>query len=216
MQKLINKFGFKKKKIFLNKFYPINFKIFKPRNKIGLRKKHNLPLQKKIILFSSSDIKDERKGIKYFIKIANHFKNDASFYFVTLGNSKNINLSIKNKNYSHIEFLSHNKSTEIYSLSDLYVCTSIIDNLPLTILESMTSGLPVITFDNGGSKEAVMDNGYIVKNRDYLAIIKILSNLKKKQVQTLSKKSRIFALNNFHPSKIANNYIKIFQNINKN
>ena len=216
MQKLINKFGFKKKKIFLNKFYPINFKIFKPRNKIGLRKKHNLPLQKKIILFSSSDIKDERKGIKYFIKIANYFKNDANFYFVTLGNSKNINLSIKNKNYSHIEFLSHNKSAEIYSLSDFYVCTSIIDNLPLTILESMSSGLPVITFDNGGSKEAVMDNGYIVKNRDYQAIIKILSNLKTKQVQRLSKKSRMFALNNFNPSKIANNYIKIFQNINKN
>ena len=215
MQKLINKFGFKKKKIFLNKFYPINCKIFKPRNKIYLRKKHNLPLQKKIILFSSSNIKDERKGIKYFIKIANYFKDNANFHFVSLGGYKNINLLINNKNYSHIEFLSHNKSAEIYSLSDIYVCTSIIDNLPLTILESMSSGLPVITFDNGGSKEVVIDNGYIVKNRDYKAIIEILNNLKKKQLQRLSKKSRMFALNNFNPSKIANNYIKIFQNINK-
>ena len=33
------------------------------------------------------------------------------------------------------------------------ICTSIIDNLPLTILEALSSGNLVVSFKNGGSEE---------------------------------------------------------------
>ena len=68
--KVIHLYQHLKKKLFLSKYYPIDTKIFRPRNKLYLRKKYNLPLDKKINLFSAQDINDERKGYYYFKKTA--------------------------------------------------------------------------------------------------------------------------------------------------
>ena len=201
-----------KKKIFLCKYYPINTQLFKPRNKNRLRKKYNLPNDKKIIFFSAQDLSDLRKGYQFFIDIAKNLKNQKDIFFVSLGKYKKDLSEIKN--LRQIEFLPHKKIPEIYSLSDIFICTSLIDNLPLTILEALSSGNTVISLKNGGSDEILKDIGYSFKKSQKFEIIKKLKKISFQEINNKSKKSRNFALKYFNEKKIGNQYKKIFTKIN--
>ena len=71
---------------FKNKiFYASIIRLIYPylnQEKNKLRIKYNLPLNKKISYFSAQDIKDNRKGYKYFVKIkTNYLKKKIFFYF---------------------------------------------------------------------------------------------------------------------------------------
>lgn len=212
-KKFLQSFPLLKKKIFLSNFYPIDTDIFKPRNKIQLRKKYNIPANKKVILFSAQDMHDERKGFVYFRKIIKKLSDNHNFYFISLG-KKNFDLSF-NPNHKHIDFLSNIKTAEIYSLSDIYICTSIIDNLPLTILEALSSGNLVISFKNGGSDEVLDGIGYTFKISEIDKMIKLIAKLDNKKIVKKSFDSRKFAKKNFDQKKIGKQYLTIFKKINK-
>ena len=123
-----------KSKIFLCKYYPIDIELFKPRNKIYLRKKYGLPINKKIVFFSAQDFSDARKGYNYFLEIVEKLKYNNEIFFLSLGK---INKLLKNfNNLKQMNFLPHNMISDLYSLSDIFLCTSTIDNLPLTVLEA--------------------------------------------------------------------------------
>ena len=200
-----------KKKIFISKYYPIDTKVFKPKNKAYLRKKYNIPLKKKIILFSAQDIGDERKGFSYFKKIIKNLSKDKKFYFISVGKS---NPNLENlKNYQHINFLGNKKTSDIYSLSDIYICTSLIDNLPLTILEALSSGNLVISFKNGGSEEVLKKIGYTFKLGEVNKMIKFIENLDNKIIKKKSKLARKFAIKNLSFKNTRKQYLNIFQKI---
>ena len=204
-----------KKKVFLCRYYPIDLNLFRPRDKNKLRNKYNIITDKKIILFSSQNINDERKGELYFHHIIKHFYRHEKFYFVLVGNGFLKEEIIKYNNFLHIPYQNQEQMAEIYSLSDIYISTSVIDNLPLTILEAISSGLVVISFDSGGAKEVVKKNsGYLIINKNYIQIIKILNNLKDKMINKKSKISRNFALENFSFKKNRDNYLSIINKIN--
>ncbi|HYE67258.1 MAG TPA: glycosyltransferase [Anaerovoracaceae bacterium] len=76
-----------------------------------------------------------------------------------------------------------NDVPEILSACDVGVLSSASESFPNAIVEYMASGLPVVTTDVGGVREAVVDgvNGYIVGVGDWKSlgakIINILSNV---------------------------------------
>ena len=73
-------------------------------------------MNKKIILFSAQDIKDNRKGYKYFVKIKNKLSKEKDIFFISLGNLYLKLQSQNSENYKHIDFCSNKESAEIYSL----------------------------------------------------------------------------------------------------
>lgn len=202
-------------RVFLCKYYPINTNLFKPRNKISLKKKFNIKTDKIIILFSAHSIIDPRKGESYFYKLVKYFSNHEKFHFVIVGGGGFDTKFKEFNNCSLFPLLDHEQMAEVYSLADIYICTSILDNLPLTILEALSSGLLVITFDNGGAKEVIGNYGYTVPNKNYKSIILILSKLTRQSIARKSKKARNFAVKNLSSRKIKNNYLKIINRINK-
>lgn len=58
---------------------------------------------------------------------------------------------------------------EILNASDVLVRPSLVEGMPLTILEAMASGLPVIASDVGGVSEIVSDGntGYLIRPRSH-------------------------------------------------
>ena len=210
---LKKKFKFKKNKVFLCEYYPVDTDLFKPRNKEILRKKYNIPLDKIVIIFSSQNINDPRKGFIFYEKIMSVLQK--KFYFISIGSGYIKNNLYYTKNYKNLNFLNHNSLSEIYSLSDIYLCLSSLDNLPLTVLEAMSSGLCVISFDNGGVSEVLKNKGYLVKNKNYHKIISILKNINSKTILLKSSLCRNFALKNFKIRLISQKYFKIFKQINK-
>lgn len=198
-------------KVFLCKYYPVDTKLFKPRNKIRLRKKYNLPLNKKIVLFSAQDISDFRKGHKYFLEIVQKLKNDKNIFFLSLG--KNFDEISNFSNFKHLDFMSHENVPEIYSLSDIYVCTSLIDNLPLTVLEAISSGNVVFSFKNGGANEVLKNIGFTYEVSERNKLLLKLKNITTKHIRLKSIHSRKYAVQNFNKAKIAKQYMNIFKKI---
>ena len=97
--------------------------------------------------------------------------------------SRKINKLLKNfNNLKQMNFLPHNMISDLYSLSDIFLCTSTIDNLPLTVLEALSSGNVVISFKNGGTSEVIKNIGYSYKLGDTSSIIKTLKEIKKKKI----------------------------------
>ena len=200
-----------KNKIFLCENYPINTNIFKPRNKKNLRKKYNIPIKKKIIFFSAQDTSDFRKGYNHFINVVEKLKNEKNILFISVGRHRKDLDTIKN--LKQIDFLSHDKICEIYSLSDIFICTSVIDNLPLTVLEALASGNVVFSFKNGGANKILDKVGFSYDLNKKNQLINDLKKISLPQIRSKSYKSRSFALKNFNYQSISSQYSKIFKKI---
>lgn len=198
----------------LNNYYMplgINENIFKPtEDKNYKRLTNNLNIDGKIILFSTSNIMEERKGFKYLIK---------SLTDIDLNNPIGKNLTLltfgfldekiefnKIKHYHYPYTLNLEKRVEIYNLADFFISTSIEDSGPTTITEAMMCGVPVISFNTGDAVEYVINgfNGYKVKVKDSIDLrnkITEIFSLNSDQLIKLSKNARSFAEENLSQKK---------------
>ena len=66
-----------------------------------------------------------------------------------------------------------------YAAADVYVLPSLVEGFPLTALEAMACGLPVIVSENTFGRDVVTDqaDGYVVPIRDSAAIAERLQQL---------------------------------------
>lgn len=60
--------------------------------------------------------------------------------------------------------------------ADVYVCTSLIEGISLSIIEAMANGLPIIASNVGGNSELVIDgvNGMLFKSKDILDLTRCM------------------------------------------
>lgn len=61
---------------------------------------------------------------------------------------------------------------EIYNATDLFVTPSLMENLPNTIMEAMSCGIPCVSFNIGGIPQMIdhLHNGYVTNiSREDLA-----------------------------------------------
>lgn len=128
---------------------------------------------KKLIL-AVANYWDERKGLKYFLELAD-IKKDWSFVYI--GREK-VKTDRKYDNVIHIERTdSQTELAKWYSTADVFVNPTLEDNYPTTNLEAIACGTPVITFDTGGSPEIVEKTGFgeVVKEKTTDALFKALN-----------------------------------------
>lgn len=109
--------------------------------------------------------------------------------------------------------------TRLYAGAKIFCLSSTAEGLPLTILEAMSSGLPIVTFNVGSISDVVIDdfNGYLVKVRDVnelsLKINSILSN--EFLLETMGKRSEKFIRDNVSWESVALKILKIYTHAQK-
>jgi glycosyltransferase involved in cell wall biosynthesis len=153
---------------FLNKYKVetihngIDTNLFKPTsNKTELRLKHNLPTDKKIILFSASNLKDKSKGVKYILEAAELLK-ERDYYFIGIGNGK-VSETNNLKIFKYV--YDKQKMSELYSLSDAFCFASAAETFLLSAAEALSCGTPVVGFDIPVVRELINnDVGILTKN----------------------------------------------------
>ncbi|HSA06016.1 MAG TPA: glycosyltransferase [Candidatus Gastranaerophilales bacterium] len=195
----------------------IDEKVFTSTAKLYARKMLNLPLNKKILLFSASGcIKNPQKGGKYILETYKRLNNNKDYLFVNLGAEE-----AKNKgNWIDVAYIQDEKELALYySAADLFIYPSQAEVFGLVIAESMSCETPVIAFRNTAIPELVdhMETGYLAENKnieDFLNGIKTFldnDNLRK----NASIKSRQVVLEKFTLDRMINKYIELYQEIFK-
>lgn len=138
----------------------VDLNVMKPSeeaNEIKLR----YDLAESKIILGIAGIWDKRKGLEDFFKLATTL--DQRYKIVLVGLKKE-QLSDLPLNIIGIERTESVKMlAELYSAADVYINPTYSDNFPTTNIEALACGTPVITYDTGGSPEAVdTDTGIVV------------------------------------------------------
>lgn len=147
----------------------IDTSLYLPDDKRKSREKLNLPVHKKIVLFiAAGGIKNEFKGGKEVLKLANRYTNRDDILFVVIGETDK---KYEEEYRNLVIYPQIGKKEELatfYNASDALLFPSYRENFPLVILEAMACDIPVVAYDVGGIKESLEHKitGYIARYRD--------------------------------------------------
>ena len=129
----------------------VDTSIFYPRETNDIRAKLNIPNDYHIVLSVAPNLMSDSKGGKWILKLADMFK-DKKVRFIMVG--------VDDANFKHPDNVmvfkrtsDQNELAEFYSLADIFVICSKMENFPTTCLEAQCCGTPVCGFDVGGTKE---------------------------------------------------------------
>lgn len=145
-----------------NIFYSVSYE-----NKMGLRKKLNLPISKKIVIYTGR--LNKGKGLEMLLDVWKKNSNEnKNACLVIAGSGSNQFLSIEDQLK---QFVKENRLDEfvvftgyVYNIneylcaSDVFVLPSELEGLSCSILEALACGLAVVVTDVGGAPE-VIENG---------------------------------------------------------
>ena len=195
----------------------IDANVFKMSDKNIAKRKLGLPLDKKIILFLADDPRNNIwKGWQYAEEAVSKYKNNKNLLFLSVGNHA------YHPDENNVKYIPHiNKKEDValyYSASDILLFTSIAENFPLVILEAMSCGLPIVSFDVGGVKEAVIhkENGYISTYKDTRSLIEgieYILNLNANELEAMSESSIKRIQNHFTSKIMINNYLNFYSEL---
>ena len=148
---------------------PIDTHVFCPQDKREARLYSMLPEDKRIILFVSQRVTQERKGMKYFIEaiekmVADHPEvKDDTVIAILGGKAEEVASQLPLPCYPLGYISDERRIVSVYNSADVFVLPSLEDNLPNTIMESMACGVPCVGFQVGGIPEMIdhRRNGYV-------------------------------------------------------
>lgn len=149
----------------------IDLDVFKPIES-DFREKYNIG-NKKIILGVAS-YWDRRKGLNYFVDLSKEL--DDNYQIVVVGVSEKQKKELPKNIIAITRTNNVNELVEIYSTADIFFNPTLEDNFPTTNLEALACGIPVVTFNTGGSVECINKETGVInfKNSIYLDIKKCL------------------------------------------
>lgn len=171
---------FKNKKIYkIPNGVDVNSFFFE--DKVFAKKSLKIPNIFTVLFIAHVAFDNYRKGTHLLEKILHKFRNDKNIQFLIVGNDS---LKWRKLGYNNIHTFDFTENIEdkklFFCASDCKILTSINENFPNVILESMACGTPVIAFESGGVKEIIKnDNGILVKKEDIEKMEDKIRNLKK-------------------------------------
>lgn len=99
-----------------------------------------------------------------------------------------------------------------YAVSDAYIQSSFIEAMPLSALEAMATGLPLVSTDVGGMKDITQENGLLIPAGDNKALVAAMETLlheDEKQRRMREQKS-LELVKNYSSEKMAKEYMDLY------
>jgi glycosyltransferase involved in cell wall biosynthesis len=116
------------------------------------------------------------------------------------------------------KFLGHQDDMDsFYKKIDIYLNTSVHEGIPMSVLEAMSHGLPVVVPNVGGFPEIVTEgvNGYLIDYRNPSVFadrcIELLSDLKKRQRMAAAARQRV--IDHFSREAMAAQYYQLYREL---
>ena len=166
-----------------SKAYPIiDLRVFHPHDIRCSRYEYSIDNDAFVLLIGSQQLDNERKGVKYLVSALNSFYNSLTFeekkqvLVVAIGdNFDKIENKIKFKTKG-LGFVNVQDLPKIYSMADLFLCSSINDAGPMMVNQALCCGTPIVGFEMGACLDAVKGKGtgYCVPVKDVQAFAQSL------------------------------------------
>lgn len=196
----------------------VNTDFFKPLNfeeKLNLRKRLNMPLDKKIylVLGSFRHRKNNSLIVDAFKKIN---PQDAIVVFVGRGAEEEL-LKESAKGFENIIFVGHtNTPIDYLQASDILISASFAEGLPNTVLEAMACGLPCMLSNIGPHKEIIenTDAGVIFDETNVDDLCSSIKRTTTWNIKEMAKIAREVAVKNFGIRSLASKYETIYRSVN--
>ncbi|MCC5967745.1 MAG: glycosyltransferase [Natronohydrobacter sp.] len=186
---------------------------FRPLDTSKARASFGLPQDKKILLFSSFDNNERRKGFPELLRTAERLvARGEEFHIVALG-APNAEISALGVGYTAIGHLSRMEDiAQLMAAADVTVLPTLEDNLPNVILESLACGTPVAAFAVGGVPDAVIPgiSGALAPMGDVDALADAIQGLFRSD---LGERCRAFAETRYAPHVQAAAYGDLFSDL---
>jgi glycosyltransferase involved in cell wall biosynthesis len=119
--------------------------------------------------------------------------------------------------YSFGRINEQHKLAQIYSAADLFVITSIIDNFPNVVLESLACGTPAAGFRVGGIPDMILPGrtGILVDLGDTAAMAAQISDLFRNtsRLEQMRLDCREYAVQNLSLHIQASQYLELYQEL---
>jgi len=187
-----------------------NIEVFKPKDIdtiAKIRAKYGIKGER--IVLGVASTWDKRKGLLDFEWLNTQLLDNYQIVLVGLSAEQVENLSKGIVGIPRTE--SVQELAALYSLADVFVNPTYVDNFPTTNIEALACGTPVITYNTGGSPESIDENtGIIVPKGDKgalrEAIVKIVTNKEKYSADNCRKR----AVENFNKDDRFGDYIQLF------
>lgn len=200
--------------------------VFKPINSRIAREILNLPEDKFIILFGAmSATSDKRKGFSYLAESINtlvsvnpELKNRAEILVFGATHSKDIESLPLNVNF--LGNLGDNTTLSLcYNAADVFIAPSLEDNLPNTVMESLSCGTPVVAFNIGGMPDMIehKTNGYLADSISPESLSEGISFFLEdsSNQDVFEKNSRESVVKSYRKDIVAKQYIEVYEEILK-
>jgi glycosyltransferase involved in cell wall biosynthesis len=191
---------------------------FRTFDKKILKELYQIPQEKKVIGFGTAyDITDKNsiKGGYFLVEAIKRIQDKTNYHLVVFGNADS---SFVNKIEMPIfatGFISNSYILAgIYNLCDVFVCPSLLENLPNVCLESLFCGVPVTAFNTGGIPDIVehKKTGYLAKCFDTEDLLKgilyCIDNYSKFSENSLKK-----ANSEFDNGEIVKRHIALYESV---
>ena len=181
---------------------------FKPLDGNRLRDKHNL--HGKFVLIGVASPWNARKGFDDFCKLRSMLSDEFAIIMVGLKSEKIEKLPKGIIGIARTE--SQQELAEYYSVADCFVNLSYLDTFPTVNIEALACGTPVLTYNTGGSPEAVdAETGVVVEQGDLNAVVAAICRMKRDSLSSETCRQR--AEKYFDKDKCFEEYIKLYEEI---
>ncbi|MEK7547508.1 MAG: glycosyltransferase family 4 protein [Patescibacteria group bacterium] len=195
----------------------IDEKLYSPVNSKDVRRELKIPEEALVVMVTA--LKNaQRKGLDYFIDSLKYLKTKPRPWLLVVGNQSLHGLVPPEFKLCETGYLKSEKLlAKYYSAADIFVLPTLADNLPLTIMDSLSCGIPVVSFDVGGVKEMVrhMETGYLAKykdSEDFARGMDLLLADAEMRVK-MGKRGQEIILNEYTIKRQAENYVRLYEQL---
>jgi len=154
----------------------------------------------------------KRKGLDDFISLRARLEPEIGIVLVGLNQNQARKLPDGIISISRTENI--NELSALYSGAEVFVNPTYVDNFPSTNIEALACGTPVITYNTGGSPEAIDENaGIVVDKGDTEGLGKAVETMLKNGKEHYSSACRDRAVKLYNKNDRYGDYISLYQSL---
>lgn len=157
-----------------------------------------------------------QKNPELFNEIARHFNGDKRVRFIWIGDGELRNEIQENEQVQVTGWLTPSEVQHYLNQIDIYISTSLWEGLPLSVLEAMNCGKPLLLSDCVGNVDTIKNgnNGFLYHTAaDAIRMVEKILLIPSQSILRLERESYQMARNNFSLKSLKISYESLYKNV---